>query len=154
MWENSYFENQVNSPSLEDIFFSSEKGSPSMWLQTRSWNVFSLSNGTSWKIFCLLPSSEPPWGHPSHRAPAQKDSLIRYFRSTEPAFCSAEEDILKHLGIDSWLYQGDSWERPRRFVHKEKSMNGIATDWGALSEPFGYAASENEPGHGSCKRKL
>lgn len=55
---------------LWKISFSSEKGSPSMWLQMRSWNVFSLFNGTSWKIFCLLLSPESPWGHPSRRVPA------------------------------------------------------------------------------------
>lgn len=70
--------------SLWKIFFSSEKGSPSMWLQMRSWNVFSLLNGTSWKIFCFLLSSESPWGHPSQRAPAQKDSLKKIFHICQP----------------------------------------------------------------------
>lgn len=86
---------------LWKISFSSEKGSPSMWLQMRSWNVFSLLNGTNWKIFCLLLSLEPPWGHPSRWLPAHKASLKKTFLICQAPVLHGREGCLELLGNEN-----------------------------------------------------
>lgn len=94
-----------------------------MWLQMRSWNVFSLLNGTSWKIFCLLLSPESPWGHPSRRAPAHQDSLRKKFLTCQPPVLHGREGCLELLGIGSWLCQDKAGVRPHKPVCEGRSMS-------------------------------
>lgn len=92
-----------------------------MWLQMRSWNVFSLLNGTSWKIFCLLLSPESPWGHPSRRVRAHKDSLRKIFLICQAPVLHGREGCLGLLGVGSWLCQGKAGVRPHRLVCEGRS---------------------------------
>ena len=155
-----FFQKQQLILPLWKLFFSSEKGSPSMWLQTRSRNVFSLLNGTGWKIFCLLLSSESPWGHSSQRAPAQSQRQSQKDISHLPTLPSAGQRRTYWSTCalapgsarvrDEWGHAGLCMKK-RAWIREP--LTGSVSQ-GALSEPFGYAAPENEPGYGSCKRRL
>lgn len=94
-----------NSPSLEDIYFKWKKAAYPCSCK-RGAEMFSLLNGTSWKIFCILLSLECPWGHPSESACTERQS--RKHISHLPTLHSRGR-CTKAPVLSSCLCQGKGW---------------------------------------------